>query len=142
MRVESGAKVTSTNGENATALHYAAFAGSRDLVDALLKTNDGPNFLNAKDVRGNTAASYAVSSGNQDLAKRLGLSGTTGAVNLSALGAGGGGGGGSSSSGAMSKWRRAAWRKGIAKVHEKRSLAMNWKQTIALARAVSGVAAQ
>ena len=145
MLLKSGADVTLKNSEEATALHYAAFSGNRVMVDMLLRSNDSVHFLNAKDGRGNTAAAYAVLIGKQDLAKRLGLSGTMGAANLSAAAGGGSTSSSSSSSSSsdgMSKWRRAAWRKGIAKVHEKRNLAMNWKQTIALARAQKSMQSQ
>ena len=87
-------------------------------------------FLNMVDIRGNTAASYAAIQGHTELAQKLGLTSTTPTANLTSE---------QPKSTSVSKWRRAAWRSGIKKAHEKRSVAMNFKSIIAIARARKGM---
>ena len=138
-----GSQLTETNQDKATCLHYAAYSGNVEIVDLILATTlrtkrgnlmkaaDEPTFLQALDVRGNTAASYAAIAGHSNLAAKLGLTSTSDVANLTSnLG---------KRSDALSKWRRSAWRKGISKVHEKKAMQVNFKQMIALARARKGV---
>ena len=154
--LEHKANITCVNQDQATCLHYAAYDGNSEMVHVVLKHHHHHHkhhhnqqtleaekatrkvteaeayarFLNMVDIRGNTAASYAAIQGHTELAQKLGLTSTTPTATLTSE---------QPKSASLSKWRRAAWRSGIKKAHEKRSVAMNFKSIIAIARARKGL---
>ena len=123
------ASVNSINNEKACSLHYAAFVGNEQIVGALMRSggSEAKECLQLQDVRGNTPAAYALRSGHESLAKKLGLESLNVKINLGETK--------SNNSSALAKWRRAAWRKGISQSMEKKLNQVTWKQTIALAKA-------
>jgi predicted outer membrane repeat protein len=136
------ADVTKVNTEHATCLHYAACAGNSDMVNIILKANvesgnanysfDNDEFVHLQDSRGNTAASYAAMNGYTEIAKKLGLdTGGTMKPNQKITLRNNN----NSNSSALNRWRRAAWRKGMSKVQDKKNVKTNFLHILSLAKA-------